>query len=291
MYFYDQRIIQEYYYTEDKFETKRWYSFTSEEDYLGIISLDPSGFVIDTTSKSIIIRIKRAGDKNWIHSNTYNAFDLVNSVDFHFGFPVQEKSKNMRYLVEIELTNSHNRKYPIFDIELKSVVLRHYYPKTFFVRHPIQAMNFIGGKVMQSLNEKTLLSILEVLFFPLFVYGIALVSIHSKKSWKYFVFTQHVKYRKYFERKDVFIMIPIGIDILIQSNSYYFILVGLMIAISYKIKAQSMYYYFLLLSFCLFLTSVLFTLVNVRFIADRVSLWVFMLVVLSFSRLMRSQFR
>lgn len=265
-----------FFYTETISYSKKssvlsYFSFQAEENYLGIISFENLGDYIDPKAETLVLSLYE--NEKLIHSNNYNAHDIVNRADFPFGFPIQENSKNTTYVVTIELvcaTNSTCSFNPTSD----EVMIRYYFSKIYLIRN----LDRVAAKIV---NNGINTGISQTIFFltsPIVVYYL-FINLVSKSNLK-LISIKVKKLCKNFSIAEAFLFSIFFLESVIKNNLFFYIIftiVGITTLMNRRKLPDIMYFRVIL---ALYFVCQLLVIIGIQSTAERLSIWVLVCLLL-----------
>jgi hypothetical protein len=266
MYFYEQEVT-----VQAQSELIKTFAFQSEENYLGIISAGDVG-VDDYMITDILFRIKAEGDNSWIVENRYSNTDIIQSTSVLFGLPVQAESQGKKYIFELEAKCTVDERC-IFNPEIPRVTLRHYYPRSYPIRHFSKTLNLAASKIFHNFIRQSLTSNIGIVFGPLVAYLVALIFFSSLLiriiQWveKYVISMLRIE--------DVIVAGAIIIDLLLQSNSAFYLLFICLAVYVWVRSGPAKETLFLCFSGVFYALSLIFQVITLTYVSNRISLWAF----------------
>lgn len=268
MFFYNQRVN-----FQNTTKSEAEFTIQSEEDFLGIISIASLGEYIGYDARSLKVSLVDLNTNQTIHSNKYNAYDLTNISEFPFGFPVQEQSKNKSYKIILQIS-CFNQETCVFEPEIKEVVIRHYFSKQFLFSNP----DFIVKKIANNFINQGLYKSLMVVSIPLAIYFV-LILLFAQEA-KFYYHKIKIVFFDQFSFYDVLIYGAILIDLTIQKNTVFFVLLALIITMFFRLKNAQKEQTSIRNTMIMFGLSVIFLIINIRSMGDRISIWAFVFLII-----------
>lgn len=250
----------------------------SSEAYLGILSFSTVGQSIESNAETLIVTLIKDGEE--IHTNTYNAHDLVNRVRFPFGFPIQKDSKGQTY--EVRLTvHCFEEETCVFSPSSDEVIVRHYFSPAYLLANT----DLIFEKIYNNfLDQGTFISSI-VLLTPLTVYTLALVyfSQQSKRilsNGKKLLLQHNTLYEK-------LTYVCITAATLVQKSQMFTFALLVILLIIQLIPLRLRETMLLRLLILTYSASVVFLLIGITSIAEQLSIWTFCFFVFYISQLLQ----
>lgn len=247
------------------------FNFYSEENYLGIIFFTDIGQFIDPNAEELLVSISKTNSNKNIHTNSYNAHDLINKINFSFGFPIQINSKNEQYNIKIQVV-CFEKNHCNFHPKVDNILVRHYFSKQYLFK----SLHFIFKKIFNSYLEESLEKNLIIILSPAL-------------SYFFFLFIFKIQYTKFifritnflfsdFNFKNFIFYILLVFDLIIQKKYSFFITLFILsiLSINYFFKKNKIIFKNVIL---FFLISFILITVNFRNIGDRLSIWVYVLFI------------
>lgn len=263
MFFYTQKVD-----FRNTAKSEAEFTIHSEEDYLGIISISSLGEYVGYDAKSLKVSLIDLSNNQNVHTNRYNAYDLTNISEFPFGFPVQENSKNKTYKVILQIS-CFDQDSCVFEPDVSDVIVRHYFSKKYLFSNP----DFIIKKIANNFLNQGIDKNLMVIVIPLIIYFTA-ISLFAKQVKLYYLKTKELFFNN-FSFMDIIIYIVVISDLTLQKNSLFFVFV--MVAMVVLSRLDNAYKEQLSFrnTIITFILSIIFLIINIRSIGDRISIWTF----------------
>lgn len=266
MYFYHQNIN-----LISSTDLTQRYLFVSEENYLGIISIELIE-PLDYPVSELWFRIKEEGTEDWFVENHYESGSFVADGPLLFGLPVQSDSKDKKYLFEIQIACYQNEGCKLETIK-DSILVRHYFDKQFFLSKPLEAFQLILKKVYQNFLQQPINQRLLVFILPLAIYGATILWLRSKYSRT--IKNILIQKIQLFDKKDLLILSSVFLDAMIQIQLIFWLLLFCNIYYLKKEKSSKILDFSLYISAFLYVSSLIFSLVDFSYAANRIALWSF----------------
>jgi hypothetical protein len=156
------------------------FSFTSQEDNMGVILVHLTSIVGETLPKNaekidpnkhqrFQIRMKEIGSNEWHTSQDTAPGEIGNSSSYPFGFPVIADSKGKTYLVEMSIKDIDYTSKIIFNKDVYQLTTVHQIPKQTLLKNPVQLLSHLGDKFQTILTnpEAQLVALCIMPFFIL----------------------------------------------------------------------------------------------------------------------------
>lgn len=159
-------------------------TFTSKDDYLGIVSInfDQRNKI---TSGNMLFRIKEVGDREWYYENIYDVRQLNDLSFYPFGFPIIDNSDGKNYEIEVELTETHS-KYAELKLSKNSpaITTLHKYPKEPLIESRASFAAFLYKRVLNIIHNNYQLfgSVICLLPFISYLFRLILNRRHFTKA-------------------------------------------------------------------------------------------------------------
>lgn len=152
------------------------FSFTSQEDNLGVILVHLTNVVGSTVKQTTPVnpkkqqrfqmRMKERGAKQWYASQDTAPAEIGDSSSYPFGFPPIIDSKNKTYLVEMSIIDIDYRSTVLFNKDIYSLTTVHQIPKQTLLKNPLKLFAHVAGKLQTAFtNPEAQLTALCILPF------------------------------------------------------------------------------------------------------------------------------
>lgn len=155
------------------------FTFTAQEDNMGIILLHLTNVVGDTLPKDAIkidpnihqrfqIRMKEVGSDTWYASQDTAPAEIGNSASYPFGFPVIAESKGRKYVVELAIVNVDYSSAVLFNKDEYPLTTVHQIQKKTLLTNPIMLMMHTGEKLQAAFTNPEAITVL-LCIMPFFI--------------------------------------------------------------------------------------------------------------------------
>lgn len=164
------------------------FTFTAQEDNMGIILLHLTNVVGDTLPKDakkinpnirqrFQIRMKEMGANEWHATQDTAPAEIGNSASYPFGFPVIAESKGKTYLVELSIVNVDYSSAVLFNKDEYTLTTVHQIPKKTLLTNPYKLMVHTGEKLQTAFaNPEALVVLMCVMPFFILLFVLLYVS-------------------------------------------------------------------------------------------------------------------
>lgn len=155
------------------------FSFTSQEDNMGVILVHLTNTVGDSVKQAqgksplkqqrFQIRMKEKGTNEWYASQDAAPAEIGNSSSYPFGFPPIISSKNRTYIVEMSIKDIDYRSTVIFNNDEYEITTVHQIQKVSLLKNPLKLASHIGDKLKTAFSnpEALLVAVCVTPFFLL----------------------------------------------------------------------------------------------------------------------------
>ena len=115
------------------------------------------------------IRMKESGATGWYASQDASPAEIGDSSSYPLGFPVIEKAKNKKYIVELVMKDIDYRSTVILNKDTYDLITVHQIPKQTLIKNPLKLLSHISEKVQTAFAnpEAQLVAICITPFFLL----------------------------------------------------------------------------------------------------------------------------
>ena len=159
-------------------DTPYSFTFTAQEDNMGVILIHLTNTVGHEVKKQVSnplvqqrlqIRMKESGATGWYASQDASPAEIGDSSSYPLGFPVIEKAKNKKYIVELVMKDIDYRSTVILNKDTYDLITVHQIPKQTLIKNPLKLLSHISEKVQTAFAnpEAQLVAICITPFFLL----------------------------------------------------------------------------------------------------------------------------
>ncbi len=152
------------------------FSFTSQEDNMGVILVHLTNVVGSTERQTVPVnpkkqqrfqmRMKERDAQQWYASQDTAPAEIGDSSSYPFGFPPIVDSKNKTYLVEMSILDIDYRSTVLFNKDEYPLITVHQIPKQTLLKKPLKLLSHAAGKLQTAFtNPEAQLTALCILPF------------------------------------------------------------------------------------------------------------------------------
>lgn len=246
--------------------------FQAREDNLGIVILGFKSYVkYDFSGEDVFyFRIKEKGEREWVYVNSYRSGTLQHQLEYPFGFPIFEKSKDKTYEFEIESIYGNKKNAIELNTNNPSLITGYQFPKSEILSSKKSTLNFLIKKSITSFTNLDFLLSSILYLTPLIIY----IFIYSMYPW-----WKKNKYLGFIPCALLLFLIPV--DLFLIKEVYIGALLALILGWIYLIirnKLESKINF--IFAFILILLWVLLIKFNIDKFQNKINIWTYTFLII-----------